>query len=64
MAQVRVAEDELQRMFTVMKENVIDCGTAGFTDFFFYLFLDNNGAPWRKGNADKSSWPAQESSLE
>lgn len=55
MAQVRVAEDELQRMFTVMKENVIDCGTAGFTDAFFYLFLDNNGAPWRKGNADKSS---------
>lgn len=56
MAQVRVAEDELQRMFTVMKENLIDCGTAGFTDvFFFYLFLDNNGAPWRKGNADKSS---------
>lgn len=54
MAQVRVAEDELQCVFTVMKEN-FDCGTAGFTDVFFYLFLDNNGAPWRKGNADKSS---------
>lgn len=37
MAQVRVAEDELQRMFTVMKENLIDCGTAGFTDVFFFI---------------------------